>query len=356
MRQTYYNIQRKKGKHLTLEERKIIAHLYNKQGENYTEIAREMNCHRSTISREIKKGITILKDYMWRDKQVYIPEIAQGVYDTNASAKGPKLKIGKNFDLASFIEEKIKEKYSPEVIALMIDESDKFDISIHWKTIYNYIDQGILQIERNDLIYGEYRKKKGKQKESQRTKNHKESRTIRDRPNEANKRQKVGHWEMDLVEGRKGKNEPYLLVLSERTSRKEIIELIADKTQKSVIKGLDRIERRHGVVKFRKIFKTITTDNGSEFKDYEGIEESFTGSSIPRTKQYYCDAYCSWQRGTNENINKMIRRFLPKGISFKRLSRNKVKRIQEFINTYPRKIFEFKTAREIFRGKISDVA
>ncbi|WP_286170306.1 helix-turn-helix domain-containing protein [Halocella sp. SP3-1] len=79
MRQTHYNIQRKKGKHLTLGDRKIIAYLYNKQGKNYTEIAREMNCHRTTISREIKKGITILKNYMWRDKGEYIPEIAQGV-------------------------------------------------------------------------------------------------------------------------------------------------------------------------------------------------------------------------------------------------------------------------------------
>jgi len=356
MRQTHYNIRRKKGKHLNLENRKIIAHLYNKQNKNYSEIAREMNCHRTTISREVKKGITILKDSLWRDKEVYVPEIAQGVYDANASAKGPKLKIGKDFDLADFIEEKIKEKYSPEVIALKISENKNFDRTIHWKTIYNYIDQGILLIDRDELVYGEYRKKKQVPKESQRTKNHKKNRTIRDRPKEAIQREKVGHWEMDLVEGKKGNNEPYLLVLSERTSRKEIIELIPDKTKESVIKGLDRIERRHGVVNFRKIFKTITTDNGSEFKDYNGIEKSFTGSSIPRTKQYYCDAYCSWQRGTNENINKMIRRFLPKGTSFKGLTRKKVKRIQEFINTYPRKIFEFKTAREIFKEKMPNAA
>ncbi len=157
---------------------------------------------------------------------------------------------------------------------------------------------------------------------------------------------------MDLVEGRKGKDEPFLLVLTERYSRKEIIELIPNKTQESVIKGLDRVERRIGVRKFRDLFKTITTDNGKEFYDYEGIETSFTGSDISRTSQYYADAYCSWQRGSNENLNKMIRRFLPKGSSFKNISRNEVKRIERWINNYPRKMFGFKNANYIFEEQL----
>src|SRR6056297_642142 len=351
MCQKHYTIDRQKGEHLNLEDRFVIAHLYNQQDKNYSEIAREINSHRTTISREIKKGLTTFKNSDWSDRKVYVPELAQETYDTNATAKGPKLKIGKDFDVAEYIETKIKEKYSPEVIAHKISKNDKFKINIHWKTIYNYIDKGVLLVDRDDLVYGEYKKRKDKKKESKRTKNYKVNRTIRDRPEAADNRVEIGHWEMDLVEGKKGKGEPFLLVLSERAARKEIIELIPDKTTKSVTQGLDRIERRFGVVNFRKIFKTITTDNGSEFKDYEGVEQSFTESSIPRTSQYYCDAYCSWQRGTNENINKMIRRFLPKGSSFKGLTRNAVKRIQKFINNYPRKIFNFKTANEIFKRR-----
>jgi len=103
-----------------------------------------------------------------------------------------------------------------------------------------------------------------------------------------------------------------------------------------------------GVVNFRNTFKIITTDNGREFYDYERIEESFTGSSIKRTKVYYCDAYCSWQRGSNENNNRFIRRFLPKGTSFKVLSRKVVKAIQKLINTYPRKMFNFRTSEQLF--------
>ena len=153
---------------------------------------------------------------------------------------------------------------------------------------------------------------------------------------------------MDLVEGLKGQKEPYLLVFSERKTRKEIIELIPDKSAKSVSKVIDRIERKLGVIKFRETFKTITTDNGAEFRNWKSIEKSYTGSKKARTNQYYADAYSSWQRGTNENINKMIRRFLPKGTSFKGLTQEEVKKIEKWINNYPRKIFNFKTSEQYY--------
>ena len=157
---------------------------------------------------------------------------------------------------------------------------------------------------------------------------------------------------MDLVEGLKGKKEPYLLVLSERKTRKEIIELIPNKTAEAVARALDRIERKLGVKKFRETFKTITTDNGAEFRNWKIIEKSYMGSKKARTKQYFADSYCSWQRGTNENINKMIRRFLPKGTSFKDLTQEDVKRIERWINNYPRKILKFKTSEEYYEEEM----
>ena len=350
MCQNDYNTERTKGKHLTLDDRKLIAHLYNYQNKNYTEIGEELNCHRTTISREINKGEIPLKRTQDSYKEFYDYEIAQWAHDNNATAKGPSLKIDKNHALAQFIEKKVNEKYSPEVIAELIKNDDRFDMCLSYKTIYNYIDMGVLMIDREDLVYGNYRKDtKNKRKESSQTKQHKKGRTIRDRPEAADERSEIGHFEMDLVEGKKGCNDPYLLVLTERKTRAEIIEKIPDKTQDAVIEGLDRIERRMGVVKFRETFKSITTDNGREFYDYERLEESFTKSSIKRTEIYYCDAYSSWQRGSNENNNRFIRRFLPKGESFKGITRNFVKFIQEFINTYPRKMFDFKTSRQLFQ-------
>lgn len=194
--------------------------------------------------------------------------------------------------------------------------------------------------------------KKNKKEESDYLKPNKEGKTIHDRPKEIETREIIGHWEMDLVEGLKGQKEPYLLVLSERKTRKEIIELIPDKSAKSVGKALDRIERQLGVRKFRETFKTITTDNGAEFRNWETIERSYTGSKKKRTNQYFADAYSSWQRGTNENINKMIRRFLPKKTSFKGLKQEDIKRIEKWINNYPRKIFKFKTSEEYYQEEI----
>lgn len=346
----YYNTKSTKGEHITREERIKIAHLYNYQNKNFTEIGKQIGKHRTTISREIDKGLITLKSSQDSYKEVYDYEIAQQVYDNNATAKGPNLKIDKNHKLAKFIEKKINNKYSPEVIAELIKQSDDFETCLSYKTIYNYVDMGVLMVDREDLVYGNYRNKsKSERKESAKTRKHKEGRTIRDRPEAADDRSEIGHYEMDLVEGKKEGDEPYLLVLTERKTRKEIIEKIPDKTQDSVIEGLDRIERRMGVVNFRKSFKSITTDNGREFYDYDRIEESFTKSSIKRTEVYYCDAYCSWQRGSNENNNRFIRRFLPKGTSFKGITRNFVKYIQNFINTYPRKMFNFKTSRQLFQ-------
>jgi IS30 family transposase len=353
MCQNNCNTKREKGEHLDLDDRKLIRHLYHVQDKNYTEIGEELNCHRTTISREIKKGEIELKNSDLTTRKEYSPQKAQRIYEQNNTAKGPDLKIGKNKELAKFIEKQILKLRSPAAVADDISKSDKFDVEIHWKTIYNYIDKGVLDIDRNDLLHGNYKTGKDKPEESESTRRRKEGRTIRDRPEEADTREEFGHWEMDLVQGLKEKGEPFLLVLTERQTREELIEKIPNKKSESVVKALDRIERRFGVVNFRETFKTITTDNGSEFADYEGIEESYTGSSIPRTSQYYCDAYCSWQRGSNEVANRFIRRFLPKGTSFKGITKRLVKKIQKFINTYPRKMFDYGNSDEIFREKLS---
>ena len=158
-------------------------------------------------------------------------DIAQRKYDINATAKGPELKIDKNHKLAKFIEKKAKEKYSPEVISHLIDIKDEFVMNLSYKTIYNYKDKGVLMIDRKDLVFGNYRDKSKKQRnESSKSTKHKQGRTIRDRFKAADKRSEIGHFEMDLVEGQKDSEEPNLLVLTDRKSRKEIIEKIPSKT------------------------------------------------------------------------------------------------------------------------------
>lgn len=302
MCQENYNIKQRKFKQLTYQDRIKIEVLYNKQHLNYTEIAKILEKHRTTISREIKNNLVKNLTTELVEIYVYSAEIGQNRNILNETAKGTNLKIGNDIKLADFIEKEIKEEKQKE--------------------------------------------------EADRIKPNKEGKTIHDRPREIDKREEVGYWEMDLVEGLKGQKEPYLLVLSERKTRKEIIELIPNKSAESVGKALDRIERQLGVVKFRETFKTITTDNGAEFRNWKVIEKSYTGSKKARTTQYFVDAYSSWQRGTNENINKMIRRFLPKKTSFKNLKQEDVKRIEKWINNYPRKIFNFKTSEDYYKEEM----
>lgn len=352
MCQENYNINKRKFKQLTYKDRIKIETLYNDEHLNYTQIGEILGKHRTTISRDIKLGLIELET-SYLPVLKYCAEVAQRKNRENETAKGTNLKIGKDIKLANFIEKEIKEeKISPEVIEYKIKQS-KFSTTLCYKTIYNYIDKEILDIKRKDLTYGKYKKKEeSKKEESERIKPNKKGKTIHDRPEEIETRETVGHWEMDLVEGLKGQKEPCLLVLSERKTRKEIIELIPNKRAKSVGKALDRIERKLGVVKFRETFKTITTDNGTEFRSWEIIEKSYTGSKNKRTNQYFADAYSSWQRGTNENINKMIRRFLPKKTSFKNLTQEDVKRIEKWVNNYPRKILNFKTSEQYYNEEI----
>jgi len=142
---------------------------------------------------------------------------------------------------------------------------------------------------------------------------------------------------MDLVVG---SGRACLLVLTERHGRHELIFKIPNKEQKYVIEVLDRLERKLGR-KFREIFKSITMDNGPEFLDMKGIECSVFNKNQRRTTCYYAHPYSAYERGSNENANKLIRRFVPKGSDIDKLSHSAIARIQHWINNYPRRIFGY---------------
>ena len=169
--------------------------------------------------------------------------------------------------------------------------------------------------------------------------------SIEKRDPEIDTREEVGHWEMDCVEGKK-KTKETLLVLSERKARKEIMIKMKDQTAGSVVAALDRLERRYGTL-FYKIFQTITVDNGSEFADVEGLERSCRRKG-KRTTVFYCHPYSSYERGTNENINRMIRRWFPKGTDFGQVPKKAIQAVEDWLNAYPREILGFRSADEVF--------
>ncbi len=154
-----------------------------------------------------------------------------------------------------------------------------------------------------------------------------------------------GHWEMDCVVGKPGTS-ACLLVLTERVTRQELILKMRNKTQDCVVAVIDRLERRYGT-RFSDVFKTITVDNGGEFLDGERMERSIRSPSRKRTSIYYAHPYCVWERGSNENQNKLIRRFVPKGMDIDTLSHKNIKRIEYWMNHYPRRQFGYKSPSQM---------
>ena len=171
-------------------------------------------------------------------------------------------------------------------------------------------------------------------------------RSIEEREPEVDERKEPGHWEMDSVLGKKG-TKARLLVLSERVTRSEIIIKVQDGRAITVVRALDRLERELGDL-FPVIFKSITCDNGSEFANWAGIERSVWKRKGQRTTVYFCHPYTACERGTNENINRMIRRHFPKGTDFGKVTAAEVKRVERWINTYPREILGFSSSADMF--------
>lgn len=338
-------MKKRRFRHLSWTDRLKIEQML-KDGRHYQDIADEIGVHLRTIYNEVKRGRYIHTNSDLTEEERYSPDIAEMAYREHLAAKGPDLKIGKDHDLAQYIEKKIGEEgYSPAAVLGEIKESGlEFEMSICETTLYSYIEKGVfLTITNADLP--EKSKKKRPYKHVRKAARPAAGESIENRPEEINRRETVGHWEMDCVEGKK-KTKKTLLVLTERKSRKEIIIPMRDQTSKSVVRALDSIERKYGA-QFYSIFQTITVDNGSEFADCEGIEKSCRRKGN-RTKVYYCHPYSSYERGSNENLNKMIRRFFPKGTDFRQVTTKAIKKVEEWINNYPREIHGFKTADQVF--------
>ena len=292
-----------------------------------------------TVYHEVKKGTVKQLDTYLAAHYVYKADYAQMLTEKNMSCRGRNLKIGSDHELAAYIEAMVRnKKYSPEALLLYAKENGiSFKTKICAKTIYNYFDTGLfLNASYEDLPYKKKVKKK-KDSEPKVALNNRLGRSIDRRPESVSGRKTYGHWEMDTVVGPQGKGTSCLLVLSERMTREEIIIKMKDRKSSSVVHALNMLEKKYGSRKFKAKFKTVTCDNGSEFLNASGIEKSrYTKGN--RTTLYYCHPYSSFERGTNENINRMIRRFFPKGTDFDNVSKKEVETVQDWINNYPRKI------------------
>src|SRR6056297_2817378 len=273
MGQAKVSKDRREGKHLTQKERIQIEALLN-AGVLPKEIAVLLGRSRRTVERERRRGEVEHRRSDWGTETVYNADRGQDVHDLCATAKGPQMKIDRNREMEEFICKRIAgKKESPAVIAVELKKRGE-EWSVCAKTIYNYIEQGEIAGITNDDLWEKTLRAKGKRRKVKVCKKHPRRNSIENRPESVEDREEFGHWEIDLIAGPQGGSKAALLTLVERKTRMTIIRKLPDKTQGSVIRAINGIERKFGAVRFRKIFKTITSDNGSEFLDVEGLEGS----------------------------------------------------------------------------------
>lgn len=338
------NIKKKEYKHLTYAERTMIETWYNSDHKSKKEIALLLHKSERTIRREINRGIVTIRGYMWEEKTEYSARIAQDKYEYGMTSKGPQLKLDSDIKLVKHIEKEIVENHkSPEVVSKELKKNG-FDIEITGRTIRNAIKSGVIfeKVKQGKIIYKkEYNEKNKEQRVSKLIPAEK---SIEHRPKEAIDRLVYGYWEGDLVVGKQG-TKTVLFTLTERMTRQEIIMKLPNKETATIARALDKLERRYGS-KFYKMFKCITFDNGVEFMGYKGLEKSCLRKK-KRTEVYYAHPYRSCERGTNENNNRLIRRWIPKGIDMTNIKVSFIQEVEDWINNYPRAMFDYKSSNDV---------
>ena len=289
--------------HLTIEERSCIRKYYV-DGLSYREIARLIGRNVSTVSREIRRNCTHMYDI-----PTYYPHTAQKKYLLRRSYchRG----MFRSQEVIEYIEEKLRATWSPEQIACTPCELKMPS----GRTIY-------LWIYEKYLVSGKYSKGK----------------SIRKRDKSVYSRKEAGHWEADTVVSGQGKSRACFATLAERKTRFYIAVKMPDRRaetmENAIVAALSAFPSQ--------LVKTITCDRGAEFANWRRIEERL------HCEVYFADPYCAWQKGTNENLNGLLREFYPKGRNLSRAAPATLKRNLALINARPRKVLNFHSAQKLW--------
>ena len=332
-----------KYQHLSIEEREIIQKsLWNKR--SVRDIAREIRRSPSSVSREIRKNIPLQRSYK--------PRLAHRRAEEKRKSRGRKLRL-KNSFIRRYVIEKLKAGYSPEQIAgrLSLEHSH---CSISHEAIYQYIysqvyrnGYGYMRPGYHDLrVYLKRRHKRRIPKGARPGRRLKPPMkpSIEDRPREVERRKVVGHWETDSVES--FWHRPGLNTLVERKTGLVCITKLSDKTSLAT----SRVIIKRLSVFPKTICKTMTYDNGPENWGYQQIKEAVG------VEPFFAHAYASWERGTNENTNGLIRWYFPKGTDFAKVTSEEIAMVEYALNTRPRKRLGWRTPLEVFNQNLRSVA
>ena len=350
MNQEHITTEKREGKHLCLWERQEIEKAL-RRGASMGSIAQMLGRNKSTISREIKRGLVLQReakkyissspaDKGYIEKRKYFAEAGQSLALKNTGRRGGKYKLFEDPELVRYIEEKIlKDKWSPAAVIGWVREGGyNFKTMVCFKTVYNYIDRNLLAVKNIDLLFKVRLKSKKRQIRKQKRVLGK---SIEMRPVEVNTREEFGHWEGDTIIGKGGKSA--ILTLVERKTRKGFMLSLKGRSAFAVTEAFKTLtENLNGL----NVFKSITFDNGSEFADC---------SKWHKIEAYFAHPYSAWERGTNENYNGIIRRFIPKGKDLSLLNQATLNRINNMIDALPRKRLNYKTSEMLFEQELKNL-
>ena len=316
---------------ITHDERKIIDYLFNIQKRSISFIARELNRNKSTISREIKRN---------SDINGYNHEIANNKYISKQYHKHMMHTLRYPEFNKLFLEFYDKRYYGIEVTWNKIKELYPNIKIPSCRQVFNWVRDSRWIVKRSNRLR-QYYKKGGKRTSSIFSKfKHKNVLPIWVRPKYIDNRSEYGHWEVDLVIGKKANGFHNLLTLTERVTRETYIAKIKSKNPMKCNSEIYKLVKKNNL-----IIKSITCDNGLEFEKI-GILASWLD-----VKAYFCEPYASYQRGSNEHANGLIRRLYKKGTDFTKITDDNILNLQNKINNMPRKIFNWMSSLE-YKNKI----
>ncbi len=327
----------KSRKRLTLSERVIIQTLL---GENKSKsyIAKHLNRSPSSIGREINKWIRNPSDK-------YDASLAYWCAKDDYLNKRNRDKINSHNRLKFFVYKGLLNKLSPEQIAgrIKVLYPDDPVMSISYEAIYQHIyrhRQSSLGKKLIILLPYHHYKRREKRKFAKNRIRIKDQVSIEHRPKHIELRNEIGHWEGDLMIGAGQKSA--IATIVERKTRYTLILKINNRKSKTVTKEMAKTLKALPQI-FR---KSMTYDNGIEMANHKWLTSN-TGMDV-----YFAHPYSSWERGTNENTNGLIRRFFPKGTDFNNISIKQLKEAQHMLNNRPRKVLNYKTPIEKLRQEI----
>lgn len=352
MTQHHFTTEKRTFKHLSDIQRGQL-HAMN-QSNLYTqkEMAVILQVSQSTVSRELKRGrVEQMKIVNGKNKPYvsYFPDVGARVYKENRQRSHAKdiKKYDQNFFSA------LQKALKPPKGELRIHSVDTFTHQYKkdnpdkrvpcMKTVYNLIDGGQLDVRNIDLPRKtRLRPRRKKPTEPHGTNKRKLGRSIEERDPAILTREEFGHWELDLVIGKKTKGEPVILTLLERQTRHYVTKKLWNKSPEYIREAMLQIIEAHGP----QHFKTITTDNGSEFATLSKLEDTWEHLGV-----YYAHAYASWEKGANERHNGMLREFIPKGMSLRSLTYKRLKQCTDALNRKPRRTLGYASPQELYEQK-----